>query len=204
MTGLLDHRGNPIRKDLLTQEIAGASLASVRSPVSAYPGDGLEPLRLAQLMRMADHGDPLRYFELAEQIEERDLHYTGVLGTRKRSVSQIDVTVIAASDAPEDVAMADMVREWIDRDELADEMFDILDAVGKGISFTEIIWDSSEGQWRPERLERVDQRFFTFDRKDLKTPLLRGGLSGNGTDEPLEPFKFITAQIKAKLSLIHI
>jgi phage gp29-like protein len=201
MTGLLDHRGDPIRKDLLTREVAGASLASVRSPISSYPGDGLEPARLARLLRMADHGDPLRYFELAEQIEERDLHYTGVLGTRKRSVSQIDVTVIAASDAPEDVAMADMVREWIDRDELADEMFDILDAVGKGISFTEIIWDTSEGQWRPQRLERVDQRFFTFDRRDLKTPLLRGGISGNGPDEPLEAFKFITAQIKAKSGL---
>lgn len=201
MTGLLDHRGNPIRPELLTREVAGASLATVRSPVSTYPGDGLEPTRLAHLLRMADYGDPLRYFELAEQIEERDLHYTGVLGTRKRSVSQIDVTVVAASDDPQDVAMADMVRSWIDRDELADEMFDMLDAIGKGISFTEIIWDSSEGQWWPQRLERVDQRFFTFDRRDLKTPLLRGGLSGSGTDEPLTAFKFITAQIKAKSGL---
>jgi len=198
MTGLLDHRGNPIRKDMLTREVAAPALASVRSPISGYPGDGLDPMRLAQLMRGADHGDPLRYFELAEQIEERDLHYVGVLGTRKRSVSQIDVTVEAASDAPEDVAMADMVREWIARDELADEMFDILDAIGKGISCTEIIWDTSEGQWWPRRLDRVDQRYLTFDRRDLTTPLLRGGASGNGPDEPLEAFKFIDCRIKAK------
>jgi phage gp29-like protein len=198
MTGLLDHRGNPIRKDMLTREVAAPALASVRSPITGYPGNGLDPMGLAQLMRAADHGDPLRYFELAEQIEERDLHYAGVLGTRKRSVSQIDITVDAASDAPEDVAMADMVREWVARDELSDEMFDILDAIGKQISCTEIIWDTSEGQWSPLRLERVDQRYLTFDRRDLSTPMLRGGASGNGPDEYLEAFKFIDCRIKAK------
>ena len=198
MTGLLDHRGNPIRKEMLTREVAAPQLAGVRSPISGYPGDGLNPVRLAQLMRAADHGNPQAYFELAEQIEERDLHYVGVLGTRKRSVSQIDITVDAASDDPRDVAMADMVRAWIDRDELADEMFDILDAVGKGISCTEIIWDTSEGQWWPKRLERVDQRYLTFDRRDLSTPMLRGGPTGTGPDEYLEPFKFIDCRIKAK------
>lgn len=201
MTGLVDQHGRPIRREVLTREVATPSLASVRSPISGYPGDGLEPMRLAQLLRAADHGDPLHYFELAEQIEERDLHYLGVLGTRKRSVAQLDVTVEAASDAPEDVQLADMVREWISRDELAEEMFDILDAIGKGISFTEIIWDTSEGQWRPKRLEWRDPRWFTFDRKDLRTPLLRGGESGNEPDAPLEPFKFITLSIKAKSGL---
>lgn len=198
MTGLLDHRGNPIRKDMLTRELAAPQLAGARSPITSYPGDGLNPVRLAQLMRAADYGNPLAFFELAEQIEERDLHYVGVLGTRKRSVSQIDITVDAASDDPKDIAMADMVRDWIDRDELSDEMFDILDAVGKGISVTEIIWDTSEGQWMPVRLERVDQRYLTFDRRDLSTPMLRGGVSGTGQDEYLEPFKFIDCRIKAK------
>lgn len=201
MTGLLDHRGNPIRKAALTREIAAPSLASVRSPIAGYPADGLNPIRLANILREADQGDPLRYFELAELIEERDSHYAAVLGTRKRSVAQIDVTVEAASEDPFDVQLADMVREWISRDELADEMFDLLDAIGKGISFTEIIWDRSEGQWRPDRLEWRDPRWFTFDPVDGRTPLLRGGESGTGADEPLEPFKFIQLSIKAKSGL---
>ncbi|QRY97261.1 DUF935 family protein [Sphingomonas paucimobilis] len=125
---------------------------------------------------------------------------SGRHGTRKRKVAQIEVTVEAASDAAEDVAMADMVREWIARDELADETFDILDAIGKGISFTEIVWDISEGQYRPARLEWCDPRFFTFDR-DGRTPLLRGGEGGNGVDEPLPPFKFIYHKVKAKSGL---
>ncbi|HEX8485708.1 DUF935 domain-containing protein [Sphingomonas sp.] len=209
MTGtrpeLVDHRGQPLRRDVLTQDIAGPTLAGVRSPISGYPADGMNPVRLANILRAADQGDPLAYFELAEQIEERDPHYLGVLGTRKRSVSQIDVTVVAASDDAQDVDLADMVREWLDRDELADETFDILDATGKGVSYTEIIWDFSEGQYRPARLEWRDPRFFRFDPVDGRTPLLRGGedgIAGGGlVDTPLAPFKFISHTVKAKSGL---
>lgn len=201
MTGLVDHRGQPLRREVLTREVAGPTLAGVRSPMSGYPADGMNPVRLANILRSADQGDPLAYFELAEQIEERDPHYLGVLGTRKRSVSQIDVTVIAASDDAQDVELADMVRDWLDRDELADETFDILDAIGKADSFTEIIWDFSEGQYRPDRLEWRDPRFFRYDPRDGRTPLLRGGEDGRSEDSALTPFKFIRHTVKAKSGL---
>lgn len=201
MTVLVDQHGRPLRKEVLTREVAGPTLTGIRSPIAGYPADGLNPTRLADLLRMADQGEPLEYFELAELIEERDLHYAGVLGTRKRSVAQIDITVEAASDSAEDVAKADLVREWLKRDELSDEIFDMLDAIGKGISFTEIVWDSSAGQWWPQRLEYRDPRWFTFERKDLKTPLLRGGEDGMQQPSPLPAFKFITTMIKAKSGL---
>lgn len=201
MTGLVDHLGRPIRKVELTREQAGPVLASVRTPIAGYPGDGLNPVSLASLLRAADHGDPLRYFELAEQVEERDPHYAGTVGVRRRQVSQVDMTVVAHSDDALDVRKADMLRTLIDRDELAEETFDMLDAVPKGLSFTEIMWDTSEGQWMPLRLEWRDPRWFTFDRRDLRTPLLRGGETGNGADTPLEPFKFIQLSIKAKSGL---
>ena len=131
-------------------------------------------------------------------IEERDPHYLGVLGTRRRSVSQIEITVEAASDDAFDVDLADTVRNWLDRDELSDELFDILDSIGKGYSFTEIIWDTSEGQWQPERLEWRDPRWFRFDRINLSTPMK---LDEHGQELPLDGFKFIYANIKAKSGL---
>lgn len=201
MTGLVDQYGQPLRRELLTREVGGPTIGGVRSPIAGYPADGMTPVRLAQIMRSADQGEPLEYFELAELIEERDLHYAGVLATRKRSASQITPSVEAASDDPEDVRRADIVREWLKRDELAEETFDILDATGKGVGFTEIIWDSSQGQWEPARLEWRDQRHFTFDRQTMRRPMLRGGLDGNSIAEPLPPFKFIYTQIKAKSGL---
>lgn len=198
---LVDHRGQPLRREVLTEEIAGPTLAGVRSPIGGYPADGMNPVRLANILREADAGDPLAYFELAEQIEERDLHYLGVLGTRKRQVAQVEVTVEAASDDPEDVELADQVRDWLRRDELEEEKFDILDAVGKCDSFTEIVWDFSAGQYRPDRLEWRDPRFFTYDRRDGRTPLLRGGEDGKSADAPLPPWKFVRHTVKAKSGL---
>ncbi len=198
---LVDHNGQPLRRELLTRDIAEPTVTGVRSPIAGYPANGLNPVRLANILMEADQGDPQQYLELAELIEERDLHYAGVLGTRKRSVAQIDITVEAASDAREDLRRADMARTLVKRDELADEIFDMLDAIGKGVSFTEIIWDSSEGQWLPDRLEWRDPRWFRFDRQTMRKPMLRGGLDGNVEAEPMPAFKFIYTQIKAKSGL---
>ena len=195
---LLDHRGEPVRKAELKAEVAAATTAGVRSPTTGYPGDGLTPSRLGAILKEADAGDAIRYLELAETIEERDPHYSGVLRTRRLAVSQLPITVKPASDAAEDVERAKMVEDWLDRDELADEVFDILDTLGKGYSATEILWDTSEGQWMPSKLELRDPRWFRFDRHDLTTPLLLGE---NGQELPMPGFKFIFATIKAKSGL---
>lgn len=195
---LLDRWGNPVDQLALVEESLATTIGSVRSPVSGYPADGLNPMLLAQILREADHGNPIRYLEMAEQIEERDPHYLGVLSTRKRSVSQIDISVEAASDSAEDVARADMVREWLKRDELTEDLFSILDAVGKGYSFTLIDWDVSEGQWMPKALERQDPRWFRFQRGDLMTPVK---ITDTGGEAPLDPFRYIFATIAAKSGL---
>lgn len=196
--GLVDRWNRPIERASLTAEIAAATLGGVRSPLTSYPADGLDPGRLAAILRAADQGDPLAYLELAETIEERDLHYAGVLATRKRSVSQLDITVKAAGVDARQVEQAEMVQDWLTRDELSDELFDMLDAVGKGYSFTEIIWDTSEGQWRPRRLEWRDPRWFRFDRIDGQTPLMLGP---GGEEQPLPGYKFIRATMRAKSGL---
>ena len=193
--GLIDARGQPIAKAELTEEVAAATLSGVRQPLTSYPGDGLNPVRLAAILREADAGDPIRMLELAETIEERDLHLVGVLGTRRRSVSQLEITVEPGDDSAAAEESAQLVRDWLKRDELTDELFDMLDAIHKGYSFTEILWDTSEGQWQPRRLEWRDPRWFDFERHNLSTPQLVGEA---GERMPLPGGKFIYAQMKAK------
>lgn len=192
---LLDQNGRPIKRADLTREIAAASVGGVRSPISGYPSDGLTPIRLAAILREADRGSPVRYLELAEIIEERDPHYLGVLGTRRRSVSQIEISVDAATEEAKDEEIAQMVRDRLKRGELTQELFDILDCLGKGYSFTEIIWKNPNGKWEPARLKRRDPRWFRFDPSDLETPLM---LDDFGKEVPLVPGKFIYANIPAK------
>ena len=192
---LLGPDGEPIRKAALLEELAGPTLSGVRRPYSDHPARGLTPARLARLLLAAEEGDPESYLALAEEIEEKDLHYLGVLGTRKRAVSQLEITVEAAEDKAPFIAHADFIRDWLRRDELEDELFNMLDAVGKGVSVVEIIWETSEKQWQPRRLEWRDPRWFTFDRVDLRTIMLRGD---DGLPQPLQPYKFITTEIQAK------
>lgn len=176
----------PLRR-ILTSDIAGASMMSARSVLTGHPAEGLDPARLGAILRGAEDGSIIDYLELAEAMEEKDLHYAGVIGTRKRQVSQLPITVEAASDAELDQAKAQLIRDWLKRDTLEAEIFDILDAAGKGFSLVEIIWGLRHKPWLPERLEWRDPRWFEFDRVDGRTPLLRG----NGAPQPLPPFKFI-------------
>ncbi len=188
----------PLR-DLMTREIAAPAMTSQRSILSGNPAAGLDPARLASILLGAESGNMVDYLELAEQLEERDLHYLSVLGTRKRQVSQLDVTVEAASDDQVDQAKADLIREWLQRDTLEPEFFEILDAIGKGFSFTEIVWPewNGTGAWLPEKLIWRDPRWFEFERVDGATPLLRGA----GAPTPLPKYKFIAHVHQAKSGL---
>ena len=203
---LLDASGQPVEPASLPAEQetesagrepaerAGATLTGVRSAISEHPAEGLTPRRLAQIHREAAQGDPLRYLELAEDIEERDLHYFGVLGTRKRSVAQLPITVEPASDAADHKQHAEYVQSWIDDDILAAGLFDMLDAIGKGFSVMEVDWREHLGHTCPREFIWRPQRWFTFDRIDGETVLLREPAG----DQPLAPHKFVVHRAKSK------
>ena len=204
MAGLVAADGVTPLKRILETEIAGASMMSARSVLTGHPTEGLDPGRLASILRGAEDGIPVDYLELAEAMEEKDLHYAGVMGTRKRQVSQLPITVEAASDAEVHQRHAQLIRNWLKRDTLEAEVFDILDAVGKGFSVTEIVWDTKT-IWQPKKLKHRDPRWFQFDRVDGETPLLRGGYSGGpsagGQPTPLPARKFIYHVHPAKTGL---
>lgn len=193
----LDAYGRPVDRTALKTEQAAPTTRGVRRHDGLHPAAGLTPGRLARMLRESIDGDPEQYLALAEDMEERDLHYAGVLAIRKRQVAGLDIDVVAAGDDAQSVKAAELVREAIGRDGFEDELVDILDAIGKGFSATEIVWDTSEGQWRPKRLAWRDPRWFVFDQIDGETPLLRDG----GQNVPLNPYGWIYHSAKVKSGL---
>lgn len=196
MAKLLDHRGNPIDTGALRMQIVEEELSragGIMGLGSDHPSVGLTPERLASLLREAETGDPGRYFALAEEMEEKDPHYLSVLGTRKRQVAQLPITVEAASEDKADEAAAELVREVIGGFD-DDTLFDMLDAAGKGLSLTEIIWKMDSRRWVPERFDWVDPRMIDFDDTTRSIPMLKtlGGKTA------LPPWKFINVSLKAK------
>ncbi|MFZ5774036.1 MAG: DUF935 domain-containing protein [Thermodesulfobacteriota bacterium] len=190
MAQLVDHLGRPIEPGQLTREHAAPSLTGVRTVWDDSVASGLTPYRLAALLRNAAAGDAQDYLTLAEEMEERDLHYACELGKRKLAVSRLPVTVEAFSDAAGDKKLADEIRALVRRPGFRSLLKDLLDGLGKGYSAVEILWDRSGATWWPGRYEHRDPRFFQFDRVSRRELRLRDeadlmeGL-------PLAPYKFI-------------
>lgn len=189
----------PIVREILTEEISGPTLTGVRQVFAEHPSEGLTPRRLGGILREAEQGSADAYLALAEDIEEKFIHYRSVLGTRRLSVSQLPITVEAASNDAIDVKAADLVREILNGDEVDSVLFDILDGLGKGFSVSEIVWETSAREWRPARIEWRDPRWFQFDRIDGRTLRLKD--AGHPLGRDLEPFKYIAHKPKTKSGL---
>lgn len=189
MASLVDQYGRPIRKEQLTKELAAPSLSGVRTVWDNTVTSGLTPHRLASMLQGAASGDMYDYLTLAEEMEERDLHYRCEIGKRKLAVSSLPISVEAYSDSAHDVKLADDVRALVKRAGFRGLLKDLLDAIGKGYSVAEIIWQRG-ATWWPERYEWRDPRFFTFDRESRRQiRLLDEEDMINGI--PLAPYKFI-------------
>ncbi|MBX9944909.1 MAG: DUF935 domain-containing protein [Reyranella sp.] len=184
--------GEVIDVEALRREEGGATTMGVRQVQPEHPSYGLSPEGLASILRTSESTDPQRFFALCADIEEREMHYRSVLGTRKAAVAQLEISVEPAA-VPGGVRQADFVREFVERPEFVLALVDALDALGKGISWSEIVWDVSEGQFQPRKLALRDPRWFRFAQHDLATGLL---LDANGQPQPLKPYKWVTHQPK--------
>ncbi|ROH88631.1 DUF935 domain-containing protein [Stagnimonas aquatica] len=192
--------GQPIRKNDLTREIATPSMEGVRRAWFESVATGMTPFELAEILDSAVIGDADRFLTLAEDVEERDQHYLGVLGSRKRALSGLEILVEAKSDAPEHQKHADLVRDVMSSPSAEDLVEDLQDALGKSYAVSEIDWDTSERQWWPKGFIARDQRWFFWDRethrelrlKDIAAPV--EGLA-------LQPFKFLLHRPRIKSGL---
>lgn len=194
MAELLGPDGQPIRRQRpVTREIA---VASVRDRWSSYPSNGLTPERLTAILREADAGDLYRWAELAEEMEEKDTHLGSIMQTRKLAVLGIDWEVMPFdSDNQQDVELAEWVRWALDQiQDWEGSMLDILDALGKGLSVSELMWQIRDGRALVDRIKWVHLKRFRFDEHDQL--LLTTDTDPMGI--PLPDNKFLIHRYKAR------
>lgn len=200
MPNLVDQYGRPIDLAALRAERAAPSVHGLRQLWHAPVATGLTPERLGSILLQAVQGDATAYLTLAEEMEERDLHYSSVLTTRRLAVSGLNLSVAAASDSAHDVRLADEVRAFYARPEMGDLVFDLLDAIGKGYSVIEAIWDTSARDWAPKELVHRDPRHFLWDRETgRELRLLDASDPVRGV--ALEPYKFLVHRPRIRTGL---
>lgn len=185
---LRDATGELVDLRRLTEEDGGATATGVRQVLPEHPSWGLSPDGLAAILRESESTDPSRYYALLGDVQEKEWHYRGVLFQRRAALAQLPITVDPHSDKAEHIEQADFIRRIVTLPDFAHARFELGDALDKGMSFGEVIWETSERQWMPKAIKTRTQTWFRYDRVDLETPLL---LDQQGQAQPLAPFKWI-------------
>jgi phage gp29-like protein len=157
---------NPKPSDLEEQE-AFAVPNSNRSLWGGGLVKGLTPEKLASILDTVRSGEvPAEYLEIVQELEQRDAHYRSVLSTRKHAVEGLEQFVEPAGDSARDQVIAAAVEEDIlNHPDIMDLRKNALDALGKGFSVNEIIWDTSGPRWKPEAFIFRDPRWFAYEKE---------------------------------------
>ena len=179
-----------MHKKELTEQRATPVANSNRDLWSGGLVAGLTPERLAVILNRVRRGEvPAEYLEIAGELEERDAHYRSVLSTRKHAVEGLELYVQAGGDDKEALTVAEAVNEdIISHADSMDLIKNALDALGKGFSVNEIIWNTESTRWKPATFIYRDPRWFAYDKG---TGLLSLRDVYGMELHPLEPYKFI-------------
>ena len=212
---ILGPDGRPLRprRRELTRRTVRPVLAGLRRPQQwrSVIGD-LTPERLRVLYHAIAQGTWCPdWWELAEEMEERDLHLRGVLQQRRLRAAGAPVDVVPASPAARDVALADEVRTRVVHGPgWHDMLLDLLDGIMKGISCQEIVWGRRAGRLVPVAYHRIDPRWLVWDDTDGETPYIIGEHGAPGAPagagsalgaEPLAPAKYVYHRHRSKSGL---
>ena len=161
----------------------------------------LTPWSLGRMLREHAEGNLDEFLSFAEDAEEKNEHYGAVLGTRKRAVEGVDFTIKPAGDSEQDKDIAKFVAEIIDAPNFPDLVEDMLDALGKGFSVSEIIWHTQSNRWTPVDYMHIDPRAFQMAQDNSRELRLRSRDQRAGIELP--PYKFITHWSKLKSGKPH-
>ncbi len=194
---ILGPDGRPVQKKLLGEEIATPTLSGARRTVDEAVSSGLTPEGLAALLRDAAAGNARRYLTLAEEMEEKYLHYASQLQTRRLAIEGVDVQVEVPDGVP--AKIGDAVHELVHASKFADATAPLSDGISKGFSAVEIMWDYEGGLLKPVEYKWRDPRWFQFDRLSLTE--LRLAVDHNRDGEELPPAKFIVHMPRSKAGI---
>lgn len=172
------------------------AVVQIQDKYSTYPSNGLTPVKLATIFREADAGSISRQSELFEEMEEKDPHLYSQLQTRKTAVTGLDFEVIPFDgDDETDKTIAEFVAAELESIEsFEDVMMDLLDAIGKGIAISEIIWDYEDGKTVVSDIKWCHQKRFFWDNDDRFKIITRAHPAGLIVPDN----KFIVHRYKAR------
>ncbi|PZA12457.1 DUF935 domain-containing protein [Rhodopseudomonas palustris] len=197
MARILGPDGNPVDTTLLSTEVATPTLIGVRAVHHENVASGLTPERLVYALRQAAQGDARDYLTLAEEMEERYLHYASQVQTRRLAIEGVKPSVAVPKGVS--AKIADFVHELIDDSGFRDTLGELTDGIAKGYAVSEPVWEYERGRLRPVDYKWRDQRFFQFDR--VTQTELRLAVDGSLDGEEITKPTFIVHKPRSKAGI---
>jgi phage gp29-like protein len=194
---ILGPDGRAIEISGLSEEIAQPALTGNRQTHSDREATGLTPEKLASILQRAATGDIRSYLTLAEEMEERYLHYASQLQTRRLAIESLGVSVEADESVP--TKIVDAVKTLIENDGFDDTLGFLTDGIAKGFATVEMCWEYEQKLLQPVKYIARDQRFFQFERVGLSE--LRLVVDGNADGEILPEAKFLRHMPRSKMGI---
>jgi len=173
---------------ILKTELSAPALTGFRQAWVWRPLASLTPAQVAEILRTAAMGYGRDFLIAAADIEEKDLHYRAVLQTRKLAVAGLPWDVQPADESRAAKKAADLARRVLEAIDLPELMVQLLDALSKGYSVAEILWETDGPTWVPGAILPREAHWFRFDRESGRELRLMDG-TADGAELP--PYKFV-------------
>lgn len=194
MVSILGPDGQPVDASLLSKEVATPTVIGVRAVHHERVASGMTPERLAYVLHQATIGSARDYLTLAEEMEERYLHYASQVQTRRLAIEGVKPSVAVPKGVP--AKIVDFVHELVDNAQFRDMLGALTDGIAKGYAVAEPLWEYERSKLRPVAYMWRDQRFFQFDL--VTQTQLRLAVDGSMEGEPLQKPTFITHMPRSK------
>jgi phage gp29-like protein len=158
------------------------SSSSLQERYSSYPGAGLTPRKLSALFQAADLGDIREQMEFYEEMEEKDAHLASILQTRKVAVQGMKYRIQPYTNNLLDQEIAGFVKAVFAALDFDQIILNILDAVGKGFSVNEILWEERLGKVVVDSIEWINPKKISFSQGEK--PRLLDARTGTSMEPP--------------------
>ncbi|EAU40172.1 hypothetical protein FP2506_11467 [Fulvimarina pelagi HTCC2506] len=194
----MDRWGRSPDAGSLSMEFATPQEVGPRRVIGETIISGLGPRRLASILQESAQGRNLSYLTLAEEMEERYLHYASQLQTRRLAIEGIAPSIEHDETVP--AKIVDAVNALIEGDAFEEMSGSLTDAIGKGYSVSEMIWEYQDRVLQPVEYKWRDPRFFQFD-EATRTELRLRDMSDIRNGLELPAAKFIVHEPRTKMGL---
>lgn len=203
--------------DPLPATVTPAGMTTGARPLaSPVYGGNYTPAAIEQILLNAETGEEnalATYFKLVDRVMEREFQTSGVLNGLVLAIAGLvhKAVPVDGDKSKKAAKMADEITALLKPSSALRRITPgvISQGISHSIGASAVQWDTRSTPWVPARFIQKPAHFFTFDRTDGFTPLLRNELAGQpateilpGTAIVFTPHRNASLQIKNGLGWI--